>query len=73
MATLWWGVGLPMALFLASLQQVPPELYEAAELDHASRWTTLRKITLPAIRRTTVLVLVLQIVWPSSRCSGRPS
>ena len=61
-ATLWWGVGLPMALFLASLQQVPPELYEAAELDHASRWTTLRKITLPAIRRTTVLVLVLQIV-----------
>ena len=61
-ATLWWGVGLPLALFLASLQQIPPELYEAAELDCASRWTVLRRITLPAIRRTTLLVVVLQLV-----------
>ena len=61
-ATLWWGVGLPMALFLASLQQIQPELYEAAELDYASRWTVLRRVTLPAIQRTTVLVIVLQIV-----------
>lgn len=61
-ATLWWGVGLPLALFLASLQQIPPELYEAAELDHASRFTVLRRITLPAIRRTTLLVVVLQLV-----------
>ena len=61
-ATLWWGVGLPMALFLASLQQIPNELYEAAELDHATRWCVLRKITLPAVKRTTVLVIVLQIV-----------
>lgn len=62
LATLWWGVGLPMALFLASLNQIPRELYEAAELDSASRWTVLRRITLPAIKRTTILVLVLQIV-----------
>ena len=62
MATLWWGVGLPLALFLASLQQIPRELYEAAELDHASRWTVLRRITLPAVRRTTVLVVILQLV-----------
>lgn len=62
LATLWWGVGLPMALFLAALGQIPRELYEAAELDHASRWTVLRRITLPSIRHTTLLVLVLQIV-----------
>ncbi|NIY71928.1 sugar ABC transporter permease [Marivivens donghaensis] len=61
-ATLWWGVGLPMALFLAALGQIPDELYEAAELDHASRWSTLRYITLPGIRHTVLLVLVLQIV-----------
>lgn len=61
-ATLWWGVGLPMALFLASLNQISPELYEAADLDAAPRWTVLRRITLPAIKRTTVLVIVLQIV-----------
>ena len=62
LATLWWGVGLPMALFLAALSQIPAEQYEAAELDHASRFTVLRRITLPSIRPTIVLVAVLQIV-----------
>ena len=61
-ATLWWGVGLPMALFLAALGAIPRELYEAAELDHASRWMTFWRITLPSIRHTLMLVLVLQIV-----------
>lgn len=61
-ATLWWGVGLPMALFLAALGQIPRELYEAAELDHASRWSVLRRITLPSIRHTLLLVVVLQII-----------
>lgn len=62
LATLWWGVGLPMALFLAALSQIPQELYEAAELDHAPRLTVLRRITLPSIRHTLLLVVVLQIV-----------
>ncbi|WP_412065836.1 carbohydrate ABC transporter permease [Rhizobium sp. SYY.PMSO] len=62
LTTLWWGVGLPMALFLAALSQIPGELYEAAELDHASRFTVLTRITLPSIRQTVLLVLVLQIV-----------
>ncbi len=62
LTTLWWGVGLPMALFLAALSQIPRELYEAAELDHASRFTVLTRITLPSIRQTVLLVLVLQIV-----------
>ena len=61
-ATLWWGVGLPMALFLASLNEISPEIYEAADLDSASRWNVLWRITLPAIKRTIVLVLVLQLV-----------
>jgi len=60
--TLWWGAGFPMALFLAGLQQIPPEVYEAARLDNASRWTVLRRITLPALARTTLLVVVLQTV-----------
>ncbi len=60
--TLWWGVGLPMALFLAALGSIPKELYEAAELDHASRWSTFWRITLPSIRHTLILVVVLQIV-----------
>src|SRR5688572_19252400 len=35
--TIWWGIGLPMVLFLAALQQIPRDLYEAAALDNASR------------------------------------
>lgn len=60
--TLWWGVGLPMMLFLAALQQIPGDVYEAAALDNTSRWRTFRHITLPAIRRTVVLVAVTQLI-----------
>nr|PZN68873.1 MAG: sugar ABC transporter permease [Pseudomonadota bacterium] len=60
--TIWWGIGLPMVLFLAALQQVPRELYEAAALDNASRLRMLTSITLPSIRRTIVLVLIVEII-----------
>ncbi|MEA3062676.1 MAG: multiple sugar transport system permease protein [Sphingomonadales bacterium] len=58
--TIWWSVGLPMLLFLAGLQQIPGDMYEAAALDDSSRWTTFRRITLPSLRRTLVLVVMLQ-------------
>ena len=58
--TIWWSVGFPMLLFLAGLQQIPQDMYEAAALDNASRWTTFWRITLPALRRTFVLVVMLQ-------------
>jgi multiple sugar transport system permease protein len=60
--TLWWCVGLPMMLFLAALQQIPPEVYEAADLDNASRWRRFRFITLPALRRVLVLVTITQVI-----------
>jgi multiple sugar transport system permease protein len=58
--TIWWSIGLPMLLFLAGLQQVPGDLYEAAALDRASRWRTFVSITIPALKRTTILVVMLQ-------------
>lgn len=58
--TIWWSLGFPVMLFLAGLQQVPGDIYEAAALDRASRWTVFRRITLPAIRRTLLLVVMLQ-------------
>jgi len=61
-ATIWWCIGLPMMLFLAALQQIPADIYEAAALDNANRWQTLRSITLPSIKRTFILVLIIQIV-----------
>lgn len=60
LTTIWWGLGLPMMLFLAGLQQIPQDMYEAAALDRASRWTVFRRITLPSLRRTTILVVMLQ-------------
>jgi len=60
--TIWWCIGLPMMLFLAALQQVPKELYEAAALDNAGRWRTLVSITLPSIRRTALVVIVIEII-----------
>lgn len=58
--TIWWSIGLPMMLFLAGLQQIPADIYEAAALDRAGRWATFRRVTLPSLRRTTILVVMLQ-------------
>lgn len=59
-ATIWWSIGLPMMLFLAGLQQIPGDIYEAAALDRASKWTTFWRVTLPSLKRTLVLVVMLQ-------------
>lgn len=61
-ATVWWCLGLPMMLFLAALQQIPNDLYEAAALDNASPWRVLIRVTLPSIARTIMLVTIIQIV-----------
>ncbi len=58
--TIWWSLGFPIMLFLAGLQQIPADMYEAAALDRAGRWTTFWRITLPSIRRTLILVVMLQ-------------
>lgn len=60
LATIWWSIGLPMMLFLAGLQQIPADLYEAAALDRAGRWKTFWNVTLPSLRRTFILVVMLQ-------------
>ena len=60
LVTVWWAIGLPMMLFLAGLQQIPEDMYEAAALDRAGSWTTFWRVTLPSIRRTLILVIMLQ-------------
>jgi len=57
--SIWQGVGFQMVILLAGLQQIPGELYEAAELDRASRWQQFRHVTLPGIRGTLVFVVML--------------
>ena len=62
LATVWWTLGFNFVLYLAGLQEIPRNLYEAAAVDGASRWHQLRRITIPLLNRTTALVLVLQII-----------
>lgn len=61
-ASVWQGVGFNMVLFLAGLQQVPAELVDAARVDGANRWQVFRNVTLPALRPTTVVVVILTII-----------
>lgn len=58
--TVWWSLGLPLMLLLAGLQQIPGDIYEAAALDGAGRFMTLRRVTLPSLRGTLVTVVMLQ-------------
>ncbi|TDD21475.1 sugar ABC transporter permease [Kribbella turkmenica] len=59
---LFKNVGLNMVLFLAALQGVPAELYEAARIDGASAWARFRRVTVPLISPTILLTMILTIV-----------
>ncbi|SMH36668.1 carbohydrate ABC transporter membrane protein 1, CUT1 family [Rathayibacter oskolensis] len=61
-ATVWWTLGFNFVLYLAGLQEIPRELYEAAAIDGATPWQQIRFITLPLLNRTTTLVILLQII-----------
>lgn len=58
----WKTAGFTMLLLLVGLQAIPDEFYEAAKVDGADRWARLRYITLPLLRRTVALALVLSVI-----------
>jgi multiple sugar transport system permease protein len=60
--TVWWTLGFNFVLYLAGLQEIPRELYEAAAIDGAGPWQQIRTITIPLLGRTTTLVAVLQVI-----------
>jgi multiple sugar transport system permease protein len=58
----WKGLGFYILLYLAALQNVGRELYEAAATDGASRWQAFWNVTVPGVRSATVLVLLLATI-----------
>ena len=60
--TLWWTLGFNFVLYLAGLQEIPRDLYEASSIDGAGPWQQIRRITIPLLGRTTTLVAVLQVI-----------
>jgi multiple sugar transport system permease protein len=56
--SVWQGVGFQMVLFLAGLQGIPEDLYEAANLDGASSWQKFLFVTLPGLRNVLVFIII---------------
>lgn len=58
LVSIWQGVGFQMIIYLAGLQNIPYELYEAARIDGAGPWSQFLHITMPGLRNTHIFVLV---------------
>ena len=61
--TLWIRIGFCMVVYLAGLQGIPSEYYDAAQVDGASSWRQFRHITLPLLAPTTFLLLVINVIF----------
>ncbi len=62
LTTLWWTVGFNTLVFLAGLQGIDENLYDAAKVDGANNWQIFRHITIPSLRRAMTFVSVLQVI-----------
>ena len=61
--TLWIRLGFCMVIYLAALQSIPMELYDAAKVDGATGWRQFRHITWPLLGPTTFLLLILNVIY----------
>ena len=59
---IWNGIGYDMVIFLAGLQGIPIDLYEAARVDGASTWQLFRHVTFPLLSPTTFFLMVTSII-----------
>lgn len=59
----WQNVGFYLVIFLAGLQQIAPQLYEAAAVDGANGWQRFRYVTVPQLRRTTSFVVIVATIY----------
>jgi multiple sugar transport system permease protein len=58
----WYASGLTMMLLMAGMQGIPSELYESARVDGASWWSAERRLTLPLLRRSIALSLIISVI-----------
>ncbi len=68
-AAVWRGLPFFTVSFLAGMQSVPQELYEAASIDGAAAWQRFWHITLPGIRHIVLVVILLATIWASNTFS----
>jgi len=70
-ATVWWTMGYNMIIFLAAMQDIPADLYEAGRVDGANAWQRFIYITLPLLRPVLVLIIITTII-ASFNLLGQP-
>jgi multiple sugar transport system permease protein len=63
LVTLWWRVGFNMLIYLAGMQSIGPELYEAARLDGAGAWQRIRYVTVPLVGPSSFFLLILNVIY----------
>jgi multiple sugar transport system permease protein len=68
--TVWWTLGFNAVIYLAGLQDIPRELYDAAKVDGAGRWSEFRHVTLPGLR-PVLLFVVINTILASSNMFGQ--
>ena len=68
--TVWWTLGFNAVIYLAGLQDIPRELYDAAKVDGAGRWAEFRHVTLPGLR-PVLLFIVINTILASSNMFGQ--
>ncbi|MEV4737599.1 MULTISPECIES: carbohydrate ABC transporter permease [unclassified Microbacterium] len=59
---IWLRLGFNMIIYLAGLQSISPELYEAARIDGASRWQQFRSVTVPLVGPSTFFLLIMNVI-----------
>ncbi|THF74935.1 carbohydrate ABC transporter permease [Cohnella fermenti] len=62
MISVWISIGFNMVVYIAGLQSIPRDLYEAADIDGAGTWTKFRRITFPMLSPTTFFLLVTGVI-----------
>lgn len=70
-ATIWWTMGYNMVIFLAALQDIPNDLYEAAEIDGANSWQRFTHITIPMLQPVLIFIIIITII-ASFNLLGQP-
>ena len=70
--TVWWTLGFNTVIYLAGLQEIPRDQYEAASLDGAGAWGKFRYVTMPGLRNVLVFIITTTC-WPAPTCSASPT